>query len=133
MRWSEALNELPVETRAHLINGLSIGFGWTALASRRASRDADVESVQSAVAAAHDALGQSLRLLPPLLDAAAVQVVLVRVSRSISSPSWQVFLDGQADDEKACVERSPAGRRPAASVRSAAGTSAAAPPVLAPN
>lgn len=104
MRWTEALNELPVETRARLINGLSIGFGWAALASRRASRDADVESVQSAVAAAHDALGQSLQLLPHFLQIAAVQVVLLQVSRSISSPNWQVYLDGQADDEKARIQ-----------------------------
>lgn len=104
MRWTEALNELPIETRARLINALSVGFGWTAIASRRISRDGDVESVQSAVAAAHDALGQSLSLLPQSLHVASAQVVLVRVSRSISSPSWQVFLDGQLDDERERIQ-----------------------------
>src|SRR5205807_1175504 len=67
MRWTEALEAMPIDTRAQLINGLSIGFGWTALAARRVSRDASATAVASAVAAAHDVLGRSLRLLPTSL------------------------------------------------------------------
>lgn len=104
MRWAETLEQIPVEIRARLINAISVGFAWTALAARRASRDADVEAVQSAVAGAHDALGYSLELLPQSRNAGRQQIELVRSSRSDSSPTWQVFLRGQSEDESQLIQ-----------------------------
>lgn len=100
MLWSDTLNELAVEVQVDLTNGLSTGLGWTALAARRAARDAGVEAVRSAVAGAHDALGHSLRLLPPSLTAASDNIELMQVTRAGSSPTWQKFLDSYAEDEK---------------------------------
>jgi hypothetical protein len=67
MLWSEVLVSLSDEGAARLVNGLSIGLGATALAGRRAARDASLGAVERSLAAAHDALARSLAELPAAL------------------------------------------------------------------
>jgi hypothetical protein len=67
MRWSELLDMLPPATAAALVNGLTVGYGMTALAGQHAARADTVAAVERTVAAAHDALGRTLQLLPAAL------------------------------------------------------------------
>ncbi|HEV2122642.1 MAG TPA: hypothetical protein VGW38_07695, partial [Chloroflexota bacterium] len=63
--WAAVLEELPLLTRAQLVNGLAVSLGTTALMARRILRNERVGLVAAAVVAAYNALSRSLPLLPP--------------------------------------------------------------------
>jgi hypothetical protein len=71
---------------------LSIGFGWAAVAAGRATRDAEVGAVQAAVAAAHNALGRCLEMLPPSLGTASVNADLMQPPQPVSALTWRTML-----------------------------------------
>ncbi len=89
--WSALLDTLPTETSTELTNGLAVGFGFLAVAARRATRDEPVAAVERALAAAHDALARALQLLP---DSArpADGAHLVPDAPVLPAQPWRTFL-----------------------------------------
>ncbi len=102
MRWSDACGALSPDEQERLVNLLTIGFGRLSHAAQLSSGNAPTAAVLGALAAAHDTLRGTQRLLAPAPAAAAEESPLDRTPVLRDLP-WQDFLAG-APERLALVE-----------------------------